>query len=473
MCLPANGANEVWRIIVLRRHASELLALRNENGYALPRLDILRGNRVARALTDQLKKAWELDAFALYPLLPDASSPCGAARRVHAVEAVQYDAAAPTGAEWIPFSAAEQLRFAESDDLAAVRALQEDLPRTAASGDSASVGCPGTLPRIRSWVEQALEPFGLNIGTSFCQLTAGKRFGLIRFETGGGGVWFKAVGEPNLHEFPISRQLAATLPAFVPRILAAREDWNAWVTLEFEGCHPDENSPLDTWIDIATTFADLQIASIGKTFLFIDAGCRNIRVPTLAKAVAPYLQAAAELMDEQTKNSPPPMNQEEINTLETILLEALTHLENLHLPDTLGHLDFNPGNILVNGHRVVFLDWAAAGVGCPFITIEYLLERLCRLRPLLQASWRNEVLSAYLHRYRFLLRPQELAAALTATPLIAVFAYAVASGAWRDPGRRRDPETAAHLRSLTRRMHREAQLWISSSGSRSLCRRLG
>jgi Ser/Thr protein kinase RdoA (MazF antagonist) len=177
------------------------------------------------------------------------------------------------------------------------------------------------------------------------------------------------------------------------------------------------------------------------------------------------------LMEEQTKNSPPPMNQEEIKTLEAILLEALTHLENLHLPDTLGHLDFNPGNILVSGHRVVFLDWSAAGVGCPFVTIEYLLERLCRLRPSLQASWRNEVLSAYLQRYRFFLQPQELAAALATTPLIAVFAYAVASGAWSAPGRRRDPETAAHLRSLTRRMYREAQLWIRSSGS--LCRRLG
>ena len=442
-----------------------------ENGYALPRIDTLKGNRVAWALTDQLKKVWELDAFALYPLSPHMSFPFGATHRVHAVEAVQDDAAAPAGAEWIPFPAPEQFHFAESDDLAAVRALQEDFARISANGGFASVGCPGSLPLIRSWVEQALQPFGLKLGTPFRQLSADKSFSLIRFEMDGGAVWFKAVGKPNLPEFPISRELARILPVFVPRILAVRDDWNAWLTLEVEGCHPDENSSLDTWMDVATALADLQIASIGKTFLFIDAGCRDIRVPALTKAVTPYLQAATELMEEQTKNSPPRMNQEEIKALEAVLLEVLTHLENLHLPDTLGHLDFNPGNILVNGHHVVFLDWSAAGVGCPLITIEYLLERLCRLRPSLQATWRDEVLSAYLQRYGFLLRPQELVTALATTPLIAVFAYAVASGAWSDPGRRRDRETAAHLRSLTRRMHREAQLWIRSSGS--LCGRLG
>ena len=471
MCNRVNGHNEVWRIILLRKHASEFLALKNENGYALPRIDILKGNRVAWALTDQLKKVWELDAFALHPLSPHISFPCGATHRVHAVEAVQHDAAAPAGAEWIPISVPEQFCFAESDDLAAVRALQEDFARTTATGDFEYVGCPGSLPLIRSWVEQEVQPFGLKLGTQFRQLGAGKRFSLIRFETDGGGVWFKAVGKPNLPEFPISRELARVLAGFVPRILALRENWNAWLTLDVEGCHPDENSSLDTWIDVAATLADLQIASIGKTFLFIDAGCRDIRVPALADAVTPYLQVAAALMEEQKKNCPPRMNAEEIQTLEKILFEALTHLENLHLSDTLGHLDFNPGNILVNGHRVVFLDWSAAGVGCPFVTIEYLLERLRRLRPSLQTAWRNEVLSSYLRRYGFLFRPQELAVALTTTPLIAVFAYALASGAWSDPGRRQDPETAAHLRSLTRRMHHEAQLWISLTGSRSHSRR--
>ena len=165
------------------------------------------------------------------------------------------------------------------------------------------------------------------------------------------------------------------------------------------------------------------------------------------------------------------MNDQELEALESALFAALTHLESLDLPDTLSHLDFHPGNILVGGKGVVFLDWSAAGVGCPLITIEFLIERLRRVHPSLE-SWRNAVLSAYLERYRFLLRPRYLAAALATTPLVAAFAYAVASGAWSDPVRRRNPHTAAHLRSLTRRMNQEAQLLACSPGSRLVDRRV-
>lgn len=460
---PANNDEEVWRIILVRRHATEFLALKNENGWALPRLAIPRRARVAQALCDRLKRVWNFDAFALCPLSLRTS--CSLSPRVHAVEIAQHDPVTPEGAEWISLSTAEQFRFIESDDLTTLRALRHDFT---ASGEF--IGSPGTLPRIRTWVDQALEPVGLKLKTQFRQLTAGKHFSLTRFETDGGGVWFKAVGEPNLHELPISRELAATLPAFVPRILAVREDWNAWLSLEVEGRHPDESSSLHSWIEVAATLADLQIASIGKNFLFIDAGCRDVRVPALVDAVRPFLEVAAELMDGQTTDNPPRMNQHELKTLENVLFESLTDLGDLHLPDTLGHLDFNPGNILVNGSDVVFLDWSAACVGCPFLTTEYLLERLRRLQPFLQ-TWRNEVLSAYLERYRFLVRPQELAAGLATTPLLAVFAYALAGGAWKNPARRHDPPTAAHLRSLTRRMNAEAALWFRSSGSRSLMRR--
>jgi hypothetical protein len=320
-------------------------------------------------------------------------------------------------------------------------------------------------------VDRALEPFHLTLGSEFLQLTAGLHFSLIRFRTDRGGVWFKAVGEPNLHEFGVSLALARILPEFVPPILAVRENWNAWLTLEVEGAHPGEDAPLEAWIGIATTLAELQIASVGSTFAFIDTGCRDVRVGALVDAVRPYLQVAARLMREQERTCPPPMNEQELEALEETLFAALTHLESLHLPDTLGHLDFHPGNILVGRNGVVFLDWSAAGVGCPLITLEFLMERLRRVHPTLEA-WRNAVLSAYLERYRFLVRPQDLRAALRTTPLVAAFAYAVASGAWSDPVRRHDPTTAAHLRSLTRRMNQEARLWARSPGSRPLGRRV-
>ena len=48
------------------------------------------------------------------------------------------------------------------------------------------------------------------------------------------------------------------------------------------------------------------------------------------------------------------------------------------MPDTLGHLDFNPGNILCSANQCVFLDWAEAYVGPTFLTFQYLIEHLGR-----------------------------------------------------------------------------------------------
>lgn len=459
----------VFRILLYRNNDTELLLETTPGGLRVPVLPVPAHTRIAEQITAAIKSAWGLDTYCMFSLSggthSSAPSPC------QVMEACESGTGAVAGMHWVPVESLSASSFEDFDVFEVIERSLATFEQYRCGELHGTFGKPGWLTVVTDWVRAAATPVGLSLTGKFRQFNASPTFSLIRFETGGPALWFKAAGEPNLHEHRVTLKMVADFPEFVPQILAVREDWNAWLTVEVEGCHPDENSSLDMWIDVATTLADLQIASIGKTFLFIDAGCRDIRVPALTKAVTPYLQAAAELMDEQTKNCPPRMNQEEIKTLEAILLEALTHLENLHLPDALGHLDFNPGNILVNGHRVVFLDWSAAGVGCPLLTIEYLLERLCRIRPSFRASWRNEVLSAYLQRYHFLLRPQELAAALAATPLIAVFAYAVASGTWSDPGRRRDPETAAHFRSLTRRMHREAQLWIRSSGS--LCGRLG
>ena len=51
-------------------------------------------------------------------------------------------------------------------------------------------------------------------------------------------------------------------------------------------------------------------------------------------------------------------------------------------------------------------------------------------------------------------------------PLLAVFAYAVGTGAWMQPVRLSDPKVAGYLRSLVRRMNHEAN---ALSDRRSSC----
>ena len=460
-----DAETESWQLLVLRRQGSELLAFEHGDGIALPRVTIPRHTRVAQALNAQIKRAWDLDVFSLYPL---QAAPGNHTVRCHVVEAMRHDAIAPRMAQWSSVSALSHQRFRDAADLTSICRWRDLFGLPDSNGNSLPFGNPGCLTQIQTWTRQALLPWELHLTERFVQFTASKSFSLIRFDTNERAIWFKAVGEPNFQELPISRELARRFPTFVPAILGVHEDWNAWLTLEAEGNHPDEHSGLETWSRIAAALAALQIASIGKSLHLLDAGCRDMRIPSVAKVVEPYFETMADLMEEQPKKIPPPMTRKDIKSLQNHVLEALAHLDKAALPNSLGHLDFNPGNILVNEGRVVFLDWSAGCVGCPLWTLEYLLERLRRFHPT-DDRWRTEVLSAYLDPWRCLVRPDELKLALTTAPLLAVFAYAVASGTWRDPQRLQDPEIAGHLRSLTRRMNREAAGWLDSMNSRSAC----
>ena len=183
---------------------------------------------------------------------------------------------------------------------------------------------------------------------------------------------------------------------------------------------------------MAQVLADLQIASFGQTLHLVDAGCRDMRLCSLVDIVQPFLEVMAGLMEQQTKVSPARLSRTEIHTLGAQLQEALSIFDNSGLPNALGHLDFNPGNILVSGNHCVFLDWAEACAGHPFVTFQYLLEHLRRLCPVSE-SWEPRLLSAYTAKWRFFVEPKALTETIAVARLLAPFTYAIAGGAWREP----------------------------------------
>src|SRR5206468_4501084 len=134
---------------------------------------------------------------------------------------------------------------------------------------------------------------------------------------------------------------------------------------------------------------------------------------------------------------------------------ALSCLRSLDIPDTLGHSDFNPGNILVGSKRCTFIDWAEAHVSHPFLTFEYLISHLRKDCPPL-ARFEGAIRSAYAQRWRSVSLSEHVSEAFLFSPLVAVFAYAVAGNSWREPERLEIPQVPGYLRSLTRRMKQEA-----------------
>src|SRR5260370_32046650 len=164
----------------------------------------------------------------------------------------------------------------------------------------------------------------------------------------------------------------------------------------------------------------------------------------------------ADLMKQQTKVPPAILSRKELSGLSATLKDALHCLAASRMPDTLGHSDFNPGNIIVGPQRCVFIDWAEAHVGHPFMTFEYFLAHLRKDYPHF-VPFESDLRAVYSHIWNSIASPDQVAEAYLYSPLVAVYAYAVSSGAWGDPERLKVPGFQGYLRSLTRRIKQESE----------------
>jgi hypothetical protein len=272
------------------------------------------------------------------------------------------------------------------------------------------------------------------------------------------------VGEPNQKEFLITCTLAQLFPTYLQGVLATRPDLNGWLTREAPGqvlCEAREDA---LWQRAAVALAELQIDSIDHGARILEAGTRDLGATALSKLIQPFMQIMAELMEGQKKVPPATLGRDELLLLGDSIQSALDGLEALGIPETLGHLDLNPGNLIVSPSRCTFLDWAEAYVGNPFFSLEYLREHLRRTSGT-DSAVETRLVEAYCAQWEQVVQPAAAAEGLELAPLIAVFAYAVGSNAWEDM-ERLQPATAGYLRSLTRRMSREAN---ELESRRSLC----
>jgi hypothetical protein len=358
---------------------------------------------------------------------------------------------------WEPLHSLAEHDFHDRGDFHAVR---QAVAQTIASG---GVGCLGPFARLgwfeelEQWVRKEIATEGLRLNGRFRQLNAYPNFSLIRFETDGPAVWFKAVGWPNQQEYPLTLALARLFPRFLPTVISTRPDWNGWLAFESEGPLLCESSMVSSRQTAAEDLAKIQTQSIGAISDLLNAGAHDLRATALLGLVEPFFTGMAELMELQTKAPPQPLSREELRRLSDRVREALIILEESPLPMTLGHLDINPGNIVCRISGCVFLDWAETFVGHPFLTFEYFREHF-RRAPGYDRSQETELVAHYSSPWSAFTSAGDLARAFEFSALVAAFAFAARSNAWRDPQSPEASRTAGHLRSLTRRMEREARL---------------
>lgn len=457
MHTPPDKQSEMHRVILLRGKPPEVLVVFDGHQFTFPEIDIPRGQRVAEHLTKAIQDTCGVEGVSLFSLR-SSSEPSSSVELRYEVMESWSRCDLPHERRWV---AVDSLSFHSFPDPKDSQALARGLAQTEdyASGNRLGpFGVLGWFAELKDWIEGEIVKHGLRLSGSYRQFNTGPRFSLIRFETNGTAVWFKAVGEPNLREYPVTIALSEYFPAFLPEIIATRPEWNGWLAREVNGYHPAPLSGTNAWITAATTLAELQVLSLGHSDTLIEIGCRDMRVTSLIKLIDPFLQVMSDLMAEQTTLSPAPLSREELYTLRTQLFDLFTTIADSGMPDSIGHLDLNPGNIVLSGNRCIFLDWAEACFGPPFSTFHYLLEQFRRF-PRECGSWSATVLSAYTEPWRRVLIHDVLEEGLAAAPLLAVFAHAaVTSQIWRDADLRVQSGKKAYLRSLTRRIKREADL---------------
>lgn len=445
------GQTDVYRLIVFDAAGTAVLLEPEGDEYRLPRVEIPKFTRPAKEVTETLRKSWNMSSVFLFSGLLRASPDACYFAVLESKNGLQLS---PSGMNWFTIHHAMSNLLLLEEEHRAVESSYRKAVNKILINPREPFCRIGWMRELEGCIQDLLRPRGIEL-KGFEQLNGCETFSLIRFDTTQQPVWFKAIGEPNLHEYGISLTLARLLPNYVPNILGTKPEWHGWLMSGNGGTTLNELRDPSAWQTALATLADLQIDSVGMDQKLLEAGCRDLRLPKLLELVDPFLDLMEELMAKQTKVPPPALSRQELSVLGTTLKDALNCLSTLRIPETLGHSDFNPGNIIVGADRCIFIDWAEAHIGHPFLTFEYLVSHLRKDYPAL-VQFEDGIRSLYVQRWQSAVAPDHVAEALLFSPLLAVFAYAVAGNSWRDSQRLKIPQMPGYLRSLTRRMKQEA-----------------
>jgi hypothetical protein len=436
-----NSLFDHYRLLLVTPLTQLVLAEPSGSTYRLPRISILRSARVAEQVGRVIEQLWLFRATVIDFL----ESQAGRDTLVLA-EIRSFGGACSTSSDqcWDDIADFNTAEYAIVSRLISV-----------GSTDRGPFSRLGWMDDALDWVSAETGAKREELASQIRQLNASSRFALIRFGTSNGpAYWLKAVSEPNFHEFRITTMLADKFPQHLPRLLAARPDWNAWLMEELGRPLSEECSSAS--LEKATgCLAELQRDSIAHVDSLLSAGCFDQRMTRLRQAIPELIAFLEEAMEEQTTTKVPPLSADRLQELGCMLEDACDCAIVLQIPAALGHNDMNAGNILVDGTACVFVDWAEGYVGNPFLTFE-------QLRVLASAEkdshTNGRLLTAiYVDCWRDSIGETRSNRACVLSPPLAIASHLYGRGTWLTSTARLTPYFQSYARSLARHMNRAAQ----------------
>jgi hypothetical protein len=435
--------SSTYRLVLLDSTGESVFVTREGEALSLPCVAVPNGTRIVEQLHLTAKAHWGARAIILDILRPNENaSPIAVAEvrsTAHSIRLVCINL------NEIPD---ETLRFDER------KALQQFL-----SGDSSAHRAftrLGWIDEANHWIEQCVNHGHELLNNEVYQLNASDGFALVHFGAHRGrGYWLKATGSPNEHEFEITLALAHSLPHFLPPIIGSRKDWNSWV-MEDGGIPLRNDSSLTAMDRSVTALAAFQIQSISQIEVLQVAGCHDQSLTHFLQNLDPMIGYLEEAMKYQISTTVPRLDSAQLRHLAEYLRCACKQMLELDIPDTLVHGDINPGNILLDGEKCVFIDWAEAYIGNPLLTLKRLIVHLAKVSDD-AAMWVPHLKKIYKRQWRDRLPEASIDQAFAVAPLLAVATYLYGTGSWVRSSRRNELAFQKHVRSLARHVNRAAQ----------------
>jgi hypothetical protein len=445
---PQSELSDSYRLIFFNASGTHVFLFEQHGRWSFPEVQIPKFTRVFAEIGECIQKTWNINSSLLFSNL----TPSADAKRFYAALEAPKDCEELQGLSRCQVSDARAL-LDDCEDVAFLESCSARLlnPEASSPGPFARLGW---IYRIQEWVQQVPEAGEV---VSFSQLSGSNDTCLIRFDTSSRTLWYKAVGQSDPKEFSITYALSELLPQYLPRILAFDPNPKAWLMASGGETTLSEAPGFDAWVTTARRLAAMQVDSVCHVPKLLAAGGTDLRAGALREVITPFFDFIDILMQQQVKNPPPPLSPSELTEIAAVLSDAVSELVEIGMPDVIGHSDFNPGNILITGNHSVFIDWSAAHVGSPTLTLEYLIAHF--KRSCAAVAGQDDILrKAFREQWFSIIPDPEFHRAQELSPLIAVFASAISDNAWHVPAHLAFPGVPGYLRSLARIMNREAKL---------------
>lgn len=442
--LPVADSHDEVSLVLIAPRSRCVLVSRSADGYRLPSAPLSFG-RLASSLTQAVESKYGLPTIQLALHSREQSS-------ILAVHEVRSTAVQDSGMVAIDLN--ELGREVLQDE-------ERNLVRLILDGGDAS---QGRFARV-GWIDELLDRIGPYLAQRgqratglFRHFNAGIDFSLLWIHTDSGpNLWFKAVGEPNTREFAITIELARAFPAYLPRIVCAMPDWNAWLAEDAEGYSLGAAGNMN---DVAVTLralARIQQEAIGSVARLRLLDAVDWPLSRLLSLEGDFFAELPVIMAAQVSTRSHRLTTFDLALVQAGLQNALAEFVAIGIPDSLVHGDIGHGNVRITGDGPVFLDWAETYIGHPFLTAEHLLVDLERSTLNLEQEQREQLREMYLAEWKGFAGESDLATAARLMPAIAAFAYAIMvwhMGRQTSPGQQR---TWPLLRSLVRRIKMELE----------------